>query len=110
QQKLEGIERDWPEWKDDEAEIDLAALHQAQELTVVGRLDQRDVDLRPVGMEAPQQRGEDASADALVGADPERPRVSGDERAQVRLRRTESRGDPIGMPQQQPPGLGERDR
>src|SRR5581483_5056616 len=64
-----------------------------EQLAVVARLDQGHVDLRPVRAEAAQERGDDARADALVRPDAERAGVTGPERAQVRLRGAEPRGD-----------------
>ena len=92
------------EREDDEAEVDLTALDQAEELAVVGRLDERHVDLRPLrrGSDAKQRR-EDARADALVRADPQRAGVAGAEGAQVGLGGTEAGRDPVGMREQELP-------
>ena len=53
--------------------------------------------------------GQDARADRLIGADPERPGLAGAERGDVGPRRVEPGDDRLGVTEQQHSGLGQRD-
>jgi hypothetical protein len=54
--------------------------------------------------------GEDARADALIGADPQRPGCAVRERPEVGLGRLEPGSDAGGVPEEEAPRLGCRDR
>ena len=58
--------------------------------------------------EPPHQVRQDARADALVGADPQRARVAGRERLQVGPGRLHAGHDPLGVAQEHLAGLGQR--
>ena len=99
--QLDRLERAGLERVDAEAHVGLAALDELQQLAVVGRLDEADVDLGPFGGEAREQPGEDACADRLVGADAERTGIAGGERLEVGARRLQSRHDPLRVTEEQ---------
>ena len=98
------------ERQDDEAQVELAALDQRDQVAVVGGLLERDIDLRPSGGELPQQLGQDAGADALVGPDPQRAGVAGVERCKVGLCRLQPCGDRVGVAEHEVARLRQRHR
>ena len=108
--QLERLERAVGQRRAAEREIELAGLDEGVEVGVGRRLREPELDSRPVREEAPHDAGEDARADRLVGADPERPRLAGAERGDVGPRRVEPRDDRLGVAEQEHPCLGERDR
>ena len=59
--------------------------------------------------EPPHDLRQHPRADRLEGADAERARLAGAQRVQVGLRGLEARDDRVGVAQQQPPRLGQRD-
>ena len=74
------------------------------------RLAQLDLHVRPGGAEAAHHLGQDLGADALEGAHVERPGLARGQRSQVGLRRLEAGHDRLGVTEQDPAGLGQRDR
>ena len=68
------------------------------------------LDARPRLLEAAEQAGEDAGADALEDPDAERAGGAFGERRHVGLRRVELRDDRVGVAQQEPAGVGQVDR
>ena len=89
-----------------ERQVKLAVLEQPEEVGSGALLPHADADLRPLLAEAPDERGEEARADALVDADAERSRRAFRERGHVRAGRVEARNDRVGVAEQQQPGLG----
>ena len=92
-----------------ERDVELATFDEPEELLVVGGLGQRDSDLRPGFEEAAHHLGQDALADALVDADAERAGLAFREGGEVGLGRGHSRSDGVGVDEEEPAGLGERD-
>ena len=72
-------------------------LQQAQEIRGRALLAHANPDARPLRAEAPDERGEEAGADALVDPDLERPGGALGESGHVRAGRVESRDDRIGV-------------
>ena len=107
--QLDRLERPALERKHAEADVDLAALHELEQLEVVVRLHEPDVDIRPLVAKCAEQRGEDARPDRLVRADAERPGVAVAEGVEVGLSRCQTRGDGARVRKQQRPRTGQRD-
>ena len=91
-------------------QVDLAALEPRFELVVDRRLRELDLHFRERLLEPADERGEEARADALVGADAERPGRALGERREIGLCGLHPRDDRLRVAKQQLPGLGERDR
>ena len=60
-----------------EGEVELAPLDELEQLVLVRRLAEDDLDARIRLREPPQERGEDPHADALERADPQPARIAG---------------------------------
>ncbi len=91
-----------------EREVELAPLDEAEEVGDVRLLVHLHVDARPLLAKPPQERGEDARADALVDPDPKWAGGTLGQRGHVGLCRVELRDDGVRVPEQELPGLGER--
>ena len=108
-QHLGRLERPVGQRQVGEGEVELAALDPPQQVGDVGLLLHADLDARPLALEAAEEAGEDARADALVDADAERAGGALGERGHVRLGGVELRDDRVGVPEEQPSGLGQVD-
>ncbi len=92
-----------------EREVDVPALDQRLEFVVADRLAELDVDLRPCLLEAPDDSGQDAGADALVAGDAKLSGRALRERREVGLGRVHPRDDRLRMAEQELAGFGQRD-
>ena len=84
-------------------------LEQAQQVGGVDLFADAHLDARPFLLEAADQAGEDACADALVDPDAQRPGRAFGERGQVGLRGVELRDDRVRVPEEQPARVGQVD-
>ena len=99
-----GLDRQRPE-----RQVELSALDHLQQLALVQRLAEHDLDLR-MRLGEPSKKGrDDAGADTLEGADAEPAGVTGLERLHVRLGGEQARLDGVRVAQEDRAGLGERD-
>ena len=103
------LERAVREWQVRERQVELAALDLPEQVDVVRRLFERDLDPGPALDEARHQRGEDVLADALVDAHAERAGLAGPEGVHVRPGRREAGDDRLGVAEQELTRLGQRD-
>ena len=85
-------------------------LEHAQQVGRVDLLADAHLDARPVLLEAAEEAGEDARADALKDPDAERAGGAFGERRHVGLRGVELRDDRVGVPEEEPAGVGQVDR
>ena len=93
-----------------EGQVELAALDHLEELALVLRLAENDLDLRVTLGEAPQQARDDLRADALERPDAQAAGIAGFERGHVRLRGEQACLDRVRVAEEDLPGLGQRDR
>ena len=84
-------------------------LEQAQEVGGVDLLADAHLDARPLLLEAAEQAGEDARADALEDPDAQRAGRALGERGHVGLRGVELRDDRVRVPEEQPARVGQVD-
>ncbi len=84
-------------------------LEQPQEVLGGALLAHADTHLRPLLAEAADEGGEEARADALVDADAQRPRGALGESGHVGAGGVELGDDPVGVAEQEEPGLGRLD-
>ena len=107
--QLDGLERPFADREHHEREVELAALDQLEEAAVVGRLGELHGDVRPGVGELAQEAREHPRADALVGADVERPGRALRERGHVGLGRLQAGDDARGVAEEELAGLGQGD-
>ncbi len=94
--QLRGLERALVvDGEDGEGRVDVAGLHPPQERLAADRLDERHVDVAVADLEAAQQRRQDADADRLERADPQRARRALAQRVEVGLGRAQAVEDPL---------------
>ncbi len=84
-------------------------FEQTQQVGRVDLLADAHLDARPLLLEAADQAGEDARADALVDPEAQRPGRTLGERGQVGLGGIELRDDRVRVPEEQPPRVGQVD-
>ena len=107
--QLHGLERPFADREHHEGEVELAALDQLEQAAVVGRLGELDGDVRPGVGELAEEAREDPGADALVGADVERPGRALRERGHVGLGRLQAGDDARGVAEEELAGFGQGD-
>ena len=100
-----GYDRECPE-----RQVEIAALDHLEELALVLRLAEDDLDVRVALGESAQQAGDDLRADALERPDAEASGVAGLERRHVRLGGEEPCLDGVRVTEEDLPGFRERDR
>ena len=93
-----------------EGEVELAALDEAQQLALVGRLDQRDVHVGQRRGQAADDARQDLGADAVVGAHAQLAGAAGRPRREVGAGGRELVDDPAAVAQHEVAGRGQRDR
>ena len=108
-QHLRRLERPFGQRQVGEREVELAVLEQAEQVGGVRLLVHLHVDARPLLAEAAEQCGEDARADALIDADPQRAGGTLGERGHVGLGGVELRDDRVGVAEEQTARVGEVD-
>src|SRR5207247_4762905 len=107
--QLAQLERTFPDRLDREADVEVAAFHRVDELIVVRRLGDLDIDVRPALLEPSHYLRQHLVGDALVDADTQAARDTGRVGSEVRLRGAQARLDRLRMTQQHPPGFRELD-
>ena len=109
-QQLDGLVRAGYHRKRPERQVEVAALDHLEEVALVLRLAEDDLDVRVTLGEAAQQAGDDLRADALERPDAEAPGVAGLERRHVRLGGEKPCLDGVRVTEEDLPGFRERDR
>ena len=109
-EELDGLVRPGCDREGPEREIEFPPLDQLEQLALVLRLVEHDLDLRVALGEAAEESRDDLRSDALERPDAKTPGVPGLERAHVRLGGEKSRLNRVCVAQENAAGLGERDR
>ena len=108
--QLERLERPVRKWGATERKVEVAALDRSVQLRIGRRLRQAELDRGPVRQEPAHDLGQDAGADALIGADAQRAGLAGAQRCHVGAGCVEAGHDRFGVAQEQRSRLGHRDR
>ena len=109
-EQLDGLEGPVQERRHRESEIELSALDEPDELLVGRRLGQLDLDLRPRDSENGASRPAAPVRRRSGTSDPKPAAVTLRERGHVALRGVEPGDDRLGVAEQEPAGLRQRDR
>ena len=109
-QQLDRDERAVGQREEHEAQVELAALDEAQQLALVGRLHQRDVHVGERRGQATDRARQDLGADAVIGAHAQLAGAARRPRGEVRPCGGELVDDPPAVAQHDVAGGGQRDR
>jgi hypothetical protein len=91
----------------DEGDLDLPGREHAEQLVVVARLGDRDLEVLSLAREPLDDPGKERRGTAAEHADPERTEIPRDERLEIRLRGREAGADRARMLPDDLPGRGE---